>query len=187
MDTNFSDGITSTVISLLAEAESAFDTDRAVAKAYLVRACELLNARLHASGSTMMCSGRGGLAPWQKLRIEAHIQGHLACRIEMSDLTSIVRLSTSHFARAFKKSFGAAPFAYIACARIERAKRLMLETDLALSQIALECGMCDQSHFTRVFSRVAGTSPNNWRRAHSSGTAFTPVSQIPVAQRQGAV
>ena len=40
----------------------------------------------------------------------------------------------------------------------------MLTTDEPLSQIALACGLCDQSHFTRVFRRIVGESPNAWRR-----------------------
>jgi AraC-like DNA-binding protein len=40
----------------------------------------------------------------------------------------------------------------------------MLSSGDALSRIALDCGMCDQAHFTRVFRRVVGVSPSVWRR-----------------------
>lgn len=176
--------ITSILIELIAEAQSALETNRAMTKACLARAHTLLRVERHTDDCAILPPDRGGLAPWQKQRIKAHIEKHLSSRIAMSDLTSIARLSTSHFARAFKKSFGAAPFAYISQLRIEHAKQLMLESDAALSQIALECGMCDQSHFTRVFRRVAGDSPNNWRRGHCNGEAIRPLTTRTAAERQ---
>ena len=170
--------VTSIIIGLIAEAESALQTNHATTKACLARVQALLRMRPYTDDHAVVCPDRGGLAPWQKQRVKTHIETHLSSRIEMSDLTSIARLSTSHFARAFKKSFGTAPFAYVAQLRIARAKQLMLETDSALSQIALECGMCDQSHFTRVFRRVVGDSPNNWRRSHCNGEAFRSLPRL---------
>lgn len=178
--------ITPSVIALIAEAKLNLEINNATARECLTRAHALLSVERYADDSGSGCPQHGGLAPWQKQRLKEYIQSHLRLRIQMPELTSIARLSTSHFARAFKKSFGAAPFAYIAQARIERAKHLMLETDLALSQIALECGMCDQSHFTRVFSRLVGKSPNNWRRAHVSGEVFHAVPRASSPERQQA-
>ena len=51
--------------------------------------------------------------------------------------------------------------------RMERAKTLMLTTRDSLCQIALACGLCDQSHLNRLFRRVVGTSPWAWRREHA--------------------
>ena len=178
--------VTTIVIGLIAEAENSLETDHAISRDRLTRACALLEVERYRNGPRPSSVERGGLAPWQRQRVQAHIDAHLGGRIEMSDLTSIARLSTSHFARAFKTSFGAAPFAYIARARIDRAKQLMLETDTALSQIALECGMCDQSHFTRVFSRIVGESPNNWRRSHSSGEPAKAIQRVFLAERRHA-
>jgi AraC-like DNA-binding protein len=48
--------------------------------------------------------------------------------------------------------------------RIERAKKLLLEGELDLVQIALACGFFDQSHFVRNFGRSEGHSPGKWRR-----------------------
>jgi transcriptional regulator GlxA family with amidase domain len=179
--------VTSALIELIAQAESALETNRATTKACLARACALLRTEGDTKECPVALPDRGGLAPWQKQRVRAHIETHLSSRIAMSDLTSIARLSTSHFARAFKTSFGAAPFAYISQLRIERAKQLMLHSDAALSQIALECGMCDQSHFTRVFRRVAGDSPNNWRRGHCNGEPIRPVTRRTAAERQSTI
>lgn len=77
---------------------------------------------------------------------------------------AVVRLSTAHFFCAFKKSFGETPLAYVTRRRICRALVIMLRSRELLSTIAVECGMCDQPHFTRVFRRTIGISPGMWRR-----------------------
>ena len=68
------------------------------------------------------------------------------------------------FFRAFRQTFGETPLAYIMERRIRRAQDLMLTSRVPLSQVALECGMCDQAHFCRVFRRIVGINPNAWRR-----------------------
>ena len=107
---------------------------------------------------------RGGLAPWQKRRLQAYIMNNLGDALYLKDLASEVSLSISHFCRAFKEGFGRTPHAYIIQCRMELAKRLMLTTEERLSHIALLCGLADQSHLTRLFRREIGSSPGNWRR-----------------------
>jgi AraC family transcriptional regulator len=53
--------------------------------------------------------------------------------------------------------------------RILRAQKLMLTSRLPLSQVAVECGLCDQAHLTRLFRRIVGTSPCAWRRQLAAG------------------
>jgi AraC family transcriptional regulator len=52
--------------------------------------------------------------------------------------------------------------------RIERAQGLMLQTNLSLAQIALDCGLADQAHLNKSFRRFVGQSPGAWRRARSA-------------------
>jgi AraC-like DNA-binding protein len=115
---------------------------------------------------TQVTPTRGGLAPWQVLRIKAHVEAHLDSTVRARDLAAIARLSPGHFSRAFKRSLGVAPAAYIAGRRVARAQTMMLTTNEPLCQIALACGFYDQSHLTRVFRRCAGASPHDWRRRH---------------------
>ncbi len=109
--------------------------------------------------------GRGGLAPWQVRRVATYIDGNLAASIQCEHLARVTRLSVSHFMRAFRESFGAPPHTYLMRRRMERAQGLMLTTDMPLGQIALDCGLADQSHMTRLFRRLVGESPAAWRRA----------------------
>jgi AraC family transcriptional regulator len=104
------------------------------------------------------------LARWQTKRTLAYIEANLPSKISTRQLAALVGFSQSHFARAFKRSLGLAPMAYVSSRRIERAKVIMRSTTEPLSQIALACGFADQSHLTRSFQRHAGMSPGLWRR-----------------------
>ena len=108
---------------------------------------------------------RGGLPAWQARKVSTHVEGNISARIHIKQLAQLVGLSASHFCRAFKCSFGTSPRDYVLRRRIEVAQALMLTTPAPLSTIAISCGMCDQQHFTRSFSRIVGESPSTWRRA----------------------
>lgn len=109
---------------------------------------------------------KSGLAAWQMRRVTAHIDAHLASSIRNRDLAAAAKLSCGYFCQAFKDSFGCPPHAYIVRRRVERAKELLETTSTPLSQIALDCGFSDQSHFSRIFRRVAGEAPRLWRHKH---------------------
>ena len=161
-----------TVVRLLTSALGYLERDRAAAERCVEQAAELLGGRTTRHSPDMAAQTgmvRGGLAPWQIKQLRAHIAENLASPITLEDLAAMCRLSVSHFSRAFKTSFGEPPHSYIMRQRIEEAKRLMLEREESLSQIALACGFADQSHFCRSFRRAESDSPNFWRRLHASG------------------
>lgn len=108
----------------------------------------------------------GGLAPGAMRRVMEHIDAHLSDRIELVDPAGLTGLSDCHFSRAFKQSVGVPPHRYLMSKRISVAAALVARTDLALSDIALEVGFCDQSHFTRLFSKAMGEAPSLYRRRH---------------------
>jgi AraC family transcriptional regulator len=159
--------------SLLATATVALDTDCRAAKSCIQRAAVLLGIDLSpgGDGAAERSCQRGGLAPWQAKRLRSHIEDKLDSSIRVTDLAGFVQLSTSHFFRAFRKTFGESPLTYIMKRRIRRAQQLMLTSRLRLSQVALECGLCDQAHLSRAFRRIVGTNPNAWRRQFLVGPA----------------
>jgi AraC family transcriptional regulator len=110
----------------------------------------------------------GGLAPWQVAKVKNHVEAHLTTNITSNDLCALVRLSPSHFSRAFKASFGCSPHAHVIARRIDRAKLMMLETSAPLCEVALACGFADQSHFSTKFRRAAGQAPRAWRRVNTT-------------------
>jgi AraC-like DNA-binding protein len=138
---------------------SAMELLNQAAGLILTKARELAQKHTHSEDI------RGSLAPWQVRRITTHVNANLDAALRVEDLARLARLSLSHFSRAFSNSFGFPPHRFITRCRLERAKELMLRTDVSLRQIAIECGFADQAHFSRIFLRFAGISPARWRRA----------------------
>lgn len=106
----------------------------------------------------------GGLAPWRIRRLKAFVEEHLSQPIRVVDLSAAVGLSATHFSRAFGRSFGEPPHVYLIQRRIDRARHLMLTSDISLSDLAAACGFSDQAHFCRLFRRYTGRTPAVWRR-----------------------
>lgn len=117
-------------------------------------------------------SATGGLAPWQVARVKKYIDESLSEPISLDDLAQLVRLSTSYFSAAFKVSFDVSPHNYIVSRRVEHAKHRMANSDASLSEIALDCGLSDQAHLSRIFRRATGTTPSAWRRFSISQDAM---------------
>ncbi|MGE8186794.1 helix-turn-helix domain-containing protein [Pseudomonas sp. NPDC086278] len=105
----------------------------------------------------------GGLTPWRERLAKQLILERLGDSVEVTELASACALSRSHFSRAFKCSTGLSPQDWIRHQRIARAKQLIQNTDLSLTQISLECGFCDQAHFCHIFTRSEGINPFAWR------------------------
>jgi transcriptional regulator GlxA family with amidase domain len=107
---------------------------------------------------------RGGLSPALTHRICKYIESHLNERISLEALASMAGLSAHHFARAFRQSVGTPPHGYLLQRRLEHVGRLLRDTQLPLSQIALAVGFSDQSHLARHFRRLTGMPPSLARR-----------------------
>jgi AraC family transcriptional regulator len=107
---------------------------------------------------------RGGFAAWQSRRLAAQVDANLSGKIVIKDLAVSLHMSVGHFCRAFKCTFGVPARIWIRRRRIELAQGLMVTTGASLSEIALSCGMSDQSHFTRSFRRIVGETPSSWRQ-----------------------
>ena len=175
-----SDGASLTAVTaFLDTALRLWDEDRCHAKSQVQVAAAMMRdfADDHACTAPLSASVpcKGGLAPWQSRKVKEFIDASLTSRIRPGDCASEVRLSKSHFSRAFKATFGTTVGRYVRLRRVQRAKRLMLMSHEPLSQTALACGFGGQPHFCRVFRDVVGISPNSWRRQNMSlrGTNIT--------------
>jgi AraC family transcriptional regulator len=115
----------------------------------------------------------GSLARWQTKRTLAYIEANLGSKMAISDLADVVAFSKSHFSRAFKRSLGLSPMAYVTSRRVERAKLMMTSSREQLTEIALACGFADQSHLNRSFRRLVGVSPGFWRRNNAEMVGTT--------------
>lgn len=157
----------SVIAELCLAVRSALNQERDTAEDRLRRASEMLGEIGDSSAAAKMVI-RGGLAAWQIRKVTHHVEAHLDGTIRNEELAALVRLTPSHFGRAFRNSVGEPPHEYVIRRRIERAQGLMLSTNANLSEIALNCGLADQSHLTRLFRRLVGESPRAWRRARIS-------------------
>ena len=155
------------VTQRLAEALPDFLPDWSGARLYLVSGQAPYWAATYGMRTSQT---RGGLSAGTLRRISDYIDKQLSDSISLHDLASMAGLSHCHFAKAFKQSIGMPPHRYIIKRRIEKAMVLIQATDRPLSQIALDVGCCDQSHFSRLIARATGITPLRLRR-ESSGPA----------------
>jgi len=126
----------------------------------------LISSAGDVAASTVVASRpriRGGLPPRASRRVREFVEEHLEENISIQALASIAGLSMYHFARAFKQSEGMTPHEYLIHCRVQRAKDLLAETDLPLSEIALASGFSDQSHCARRFREHVGVTPSSYR------------------------
>jgi AraC-like DNA-binding protein len=88
-------------------------------------------------------------------------------------LAKVCGVSAAHFARSFKDAFGVPPHRYLLTRRIERAKAMLRETELAITAIAFQTGWQSLGTFGRIFRDVTGASPGEVR-ASSGDSDATP-------------
>ncbi|HUK91519.1 MAG TPA: AraC family transcriptional regulator [Blastocatellia bacterium] len=89
---------------------------------------------------------------------------NFARELGVEEIASAAFLSEYHFARLFKQITGITPHSYLASIRLERARELLLQTPMAISEIALTVGYQTQSHFTHAFKSATGVTPLAYRR-----------------------
>jgi AraC family transcriptional regulator len=113
-------------------------------------------------------SRSAGLSTPQLRRVLDYFHEHLSSDVSVESVALLTGLSQSQFARAFRASMGVSPYRWFLQARVKHAKMLLLSGAHGLADIALQLGFTDQSHFTKAFYRVTGTTPGEWRRANRS-------------------
>lgn len=104
-----------------------------------------------------------GQEPVAVRRAREYLDAHLDSPVELADLAEAAGLSRFHLLRVFRAAVGTTPHGYLTDRRVAQAKRL-LAGPLALAEVALACGFCDQAHFNRVFKGRVGVSPGQYRR-----------------------
>jgi AraC-like DNA-binding protein len=162
------------VASLLREALGLLDADPRRARQRIADAISLASTP---SEPLRRCCGK--LAGWQFKRADLLIRGNLSSKLRIDDVASALNLSSSYFSRAFKATTGMTYSEFVSSARLTRAKTLLLTTRMSIVEVALACGLADQSHLTRVFSRSVGLPPYAWRRLHQRTDGVEADSGLP--------
>jgi AraC-like DNA-binding protein len=119
--------------------------------------------RRYGSARHSLSEVSGGLSPYKLRRTTAYIKAHLAQELSLAQLAAVGQTSPAHFARLFKHATGLAPHQYVIACRMEHAKRLLAETAMPLSEIALEVGCTDHSHFSALFRVHVAMTPTAYR------------------------
>ncbi len=138
--------------------------EQPAARGALRQVTSLLRALIEGEPAKAVPDPNGQLLAWQARRVRDHIDSHIADRLLVSDLAGLIQRSEAHFSRAFRRTFGESPHAFVLRRRLELATRYMLATDAGLADIALRCGFVDQAHLCRRFRAVTGQAPSIWRR-----------------------
>ena len=107
----------------------------------------------------------GGLSPMQLRLVIDYIHDHLDQELSLEELAAIAQLSAYHFCRSFKRSTGFTPHQYVIRQRVERAKLLLKDGRMGISEVAIACGFTHQSHLNRHFKQLTGVTPKKFSKS----------------------
>jgi AraC family transcriptional regulator len=128
-------------------------------------AVQLLRSHMDVRRTASIELSRAGPVDRRLRRAIEFMHDNYSRELDLEEIASAAYLSEFHFARMFKQITGVTPHHYLANLRLERARKLLLESELPISEVAAMVGYQSQSHFTRVFRSVAGVTPRAFRNA----------------------
>lgn len=99
--------------------------------------------------------------------VQRYLHAHLSEKINLSDISRETFFSVARLEEIFRRETGVSIIEYLLKERIRRAKRLLTEGALSLTQTANEVGFDDYNYFSRTFKKRTGVSPLAYRRLHT--------------------
>ncbi len=106
----------------------------------------------------------GGLAPARLRRVSELVLAKLEDELTLDEMAESAGLSPAHFSTMFRQSTGLSPHQFVVRERIERAKEMLRPAETRVLDVAVACGFKTQQHFARVFRKLCGSSPTEYRR-----------------------
>jgi AraC family transcriptional regulator len=146
--------------------KNEMDSGYPCGRLYLDSLATSVAARLvacHSSKSLQPARHNGRLSDRKLRQVLSYIESNLSQDISLQDVASVAGLSVSHFKGLFRQSVGVPVHQYLVRRRVERATSLLKDSDLSISQIALEAGFAHQSHLAHHVRRLLGVSPKALR------------------------
>ena len=109
----------------------------------------------------------------QRLKtVEAYVSENYRNKITVTDLARVLFLSEGHFCRFFKKTVGISAIEYLNIFRVGKAEELLRDTEMSVTEIALQAGFEDANYFTRLFKRITKHTPTEYRALAFKTTAI---------------
>ncbi len=92
-----------------------------------------------------------------------YIREHSEQKFSLSEVAGALYVNSNYLARVFRRETGHTLLWYHNAVRCEKAKRLLAETDLLVSEIGAAVGYVSSAHFSHLFKKMTGCAPSNWR------------------------
>ena len=105
-----------------------------------------------------------------RAEISSFIEGHYQEDISMQDAAAALRYSDAYFCKLFKQCFKVNFSAYLNEYRVQKARQMILDPRLSLKEVGVLCGYRDANYFTRVFKRLTGKTPSDYRLSAAEQT-----------------
>jgi AraC-like DNA-binding protein/ligand-binding sensor protein len=130
--------------------------------AAVIRLLEIFGKHLSSMANRITMQDAQAEAPMIR-RAKAHIAGHYADPIGLNEIARAMHVSTFYFCKMFKKATGLTFTDYLGRVRVEKAKNLLLNPHLRVSEIAYTVGFQSLTHFNRIFRKITGEAPTAFR------------------------
>lgn len=166
----------------IAKLEEAYFKTRVLTKSHYDAALQLVSSFAHhlALISNELMISQSTAEPPVVSKARAYIAEHLGEPLSLTQVARAVNMSSFYFCKVFRAGTGVRFTDYLARARVERTKQLLLQPHMRVSEAAFEAGFQSLSQFNRVFRRIAGESPST-HREHLHGTESAPRSSLAFA------
>jgi AraC-like DNA-binding protein/ligand-binding sensor protein len=130
--------------------------------AAVIRLLEIFGQQLSAAANRMTLQDTEAEPPMIR-RAKAYIAGHCGDPVGLDEMARTMHVSTFYFCKMFKKATGLTFTDYLGRVRVEKAKNLLLNPHLRVSEIAYTVGFQSLTHFNRVFRKLTDESPTDFR------------------------
>ncbi|MBR6627817.1 MAG: helix-turn-helix transcriptional regulator, partial [Lachnospiraceae bacterium] len=98
------------------------------------------------------------------IKVISYMAEHMQEKLTVEDIAAIIYMSPAAFSRAFHKHVSMPPITFLNELRLDKAKKLLSETDISISQIAEAVGFEDEFYFFKIFGRYVGVTPAVYRQ-----------------------